>query len=168
MFFLFLNLQIACVIVPIGQKANHVLGLRNAELHGLRLSDVDLENHILHVRRNRLVSKQFGEYEKSPKTKASLLRILFNKAVRYEWIAKNPVCKTKVGASAKNGNISIKPVEEKEVFSLEEVRQFIKLLDELPDDLIYLQTHCHIRRNAKNFSLCTKIFCMDNIRLTDS
>ena len=137
MFFLFLNLQIACVIVPIGQKANHVLGLRNAELHGLRLSDVDLENHILHVRRNRLVSKQFGEYEKSPKTKTSLLRILFNKAVRYEWIAKNPVCKTKVGASAKNGNISIKPVEEKEVFSLEEVRQFIKLLDELPDDLIY-------------------------------
>ena len=68
----------------------------------------------------------------------------------------------------KNGNISIKPVEEKEVFSLEEVRQFIKLLDELPDDLIYLQTHCYIRRNAKNFSLCTKIFCMDNIRLTDS
>lgn len=37
----------------------------------------------------------------------------------------------------KNGNISIKPVEEKEVFSLAEVRQFIKLLDELPDDLIY-------------------------------
>lgn len=66
-----------------------------------------------------------------------ILRTLFNEAVRYEWIAKNPVCKTKVGASAKNGNISIKPVEEKEVFSLAEVRQFIKLLDELPDDLIY-------------------------------
>ena len=47
-----------------------------------------------------------------------ILRTLFNEAVRYEWIAKNPVCKTKVGASAKNGNISIKPVEEKEVFSL--------------------------------------------------
>ena len=101
-------------------------GIRNAELHGLRWSDVDLENHILHVRRNRLVSKQFGEYEKSPKTKTSLLRILFNKAVRYEWIAKNPVCKTKVGASAKNGNISIKPVEEKEVFSLAEVRYIYK------------------------------------------
>lgn len=47
-------------------------GIRNAELHGLRWSDVDLENHILHVRRNRLVSKQFGVYEKSPKTKTSL------------------------------------------------------------------------------------------------
>ena len=47
-------------------------GIRNAELHGLRWSDVDLENHILHVRRNRLVSPQFGVYEKSPKTKTSL------------------------------------------------------------------------------------------------
>lgn len=47
-------------------------GIRNAELHGLHWSDVDLENHILHVRRNRLVSKQFGVYEKSPKTKTSL------------------------------------------------------------------------------------------------
>lgn len=47
-------------------------GIRNAELHGLRWSDVDLKNHILHVRRNRLVSKQFGVYEKSPKTKTSL------------------------------------------------------------------------------------------------
>lgn len=28
LFFLFLNLQIACVIVPIGQKAHHVLGLK--------------------------------------------------------------------------------------------------------------------------------------------
>ena len=27
-FALFLNLQIACVIVPIGQKAHHVLGLK--------------------------------------------------------------------------------------------------------------------------------------------
>ena len=47
-------------------------GIRNAELHGLRWSDIDLENHILHVRRNRLVSREFGIYEKCPKTKTSL------------------------------------------------------------------------------------------------
>lgn len=47
-------------------------GIRNAELHGLRWSDVDLKNHILHVRRNRLVSREFGVYEKPPKTKTSL------------------------------------------------------------------------------------------------
>ena len=66
-----------------------------------------------------------------------ILRTLFNEAVRYEWITKNPVCKTKIGASTSSSNISVKPVEEKEVFSLAEVKQFIKLLDELPDDMIY-------------------------------
>jgi len=66
-----------------------------------------------------------------------ILRTLFNEAVRFEWIAKNPVCKTKIGAKTGNANISIKPVEEKEVFSIAEVRQFIKFLDELPKDMIY-------------------------------
>lgn len=66
-----------------------------------------------------------------------ILRTIFNEAVRYEWITKNPVCKTKVGASTSSCNISLKPVEEKEVFSLTEVKQFLKLLDELPEDLIY-------------------------------
>lgn len=65
------------------------------------------------------------------------MRTIFNEAVRYEWITKNPVCKTKVGASTSSCNISLKPVEEKEVFSLTEVKQFLKLLDELPEDLIY-------------------------------
>jgi len=47
-------------------------GIRNAELHGLRWSDVDLENKILHIRRNRLYCKEFGIYEKKPKTKTSM------------------------------------------------------------------------------------------------
>lgn len=66
-----------------------------------------------------------------------ILRTLFNEAVRYDWIAQNPVCKTKIGTKTGNANISIKPVEEKEVFSIAEVKQFIRLLDELPEDMIY-------------------------------
>lgn len=47
-------------------------GIRNAELHGLRWSDIDLDNNVLHVRRNRLYSQEFGIYEKEPKTKTSI------------------------------------------------------------------------------------------------
>lgn len=64
-----------------------------------------------------------------------ILRTLFNEAVRYEWITKNPVCLTKIGTSA--GNITLRPVEEKEVFSLAETQAFIKMLNELPEEMIY-------------------------------
>ena len=46
-------------------------GIRNAELHGLRWSDIDFEKHILHIRRNRLYSVDIGMYEKTPKTRTS-------------------------------------------------------------------------------------------------
>ena len=45
-----------------------------------------------------------------------ILRTIFNEAVRYEWIAKNPVCQTKIGAG--NNNTSLRPIAEKEVFSI--------------------------------------------------
>ena len=62
-----------------------------------------------------------------------ILRALFNEAVRYEWIAKNPVCATKVGAE--KGNTSLRPVAEKEVFTVKEARAFLHKLDEdVPDD----------------------------------
>ena len=64
-----------------------------------------------------------------------ILRTLFNEAVRYEWINKNPVCATKIGAS--KGNVTLRPVEEKEVFSIKETQDFIKKLDELPEEFIY-------------------------------
>lgn len=64
-----------------------------------------------------------------------ILRTLFNEAVRYEWITKNPVCSTKIGTSA--GNITLRPVEEKEVFSFVETQEFIKMLNALPEELIY-------------------------------
>lgn len=64
-----------------------------------------------------------------------ILRTLFNEAVRYEWITKNPVCNTKIGASS--GNITLRAVEEKEVFSIKEAQEFIQMLNSLPYDLIY-------------------------------
>lgn len=64
-----------------------------------------------------------------------ILRTLFNEAVRYEWITKNPVCATKIGAT--KGNITMRPIEEKEVFSIKETQEFIKMLDSLPEEYIY-------------------------------
>ena len=64
-----------------------------------------------------------------------ILRTLFNEAVRYEWIAKNPVCSTKIGASG--SNTSLRSVPEKEVFSFSEARAFMAKLNELPHEEIY-------------------------------
>ncbi|HCH74777.1 MAG TPA: hypothetical protein DEV87_06325 [Clostridiales bacterium] len=64
-----------------------------------------------------------------------ILRTLFNEAVRYEWITKNPVCSTKIGAT--KGNITMRPVEEKEVFSFKETQDFLKSLDEIFEEYIH-------------------------------
>lgn len=64
-----------------------------------------------------------------------ILRTIFNEAVRYDWISKNPVCQTKIGAG--NNNTSLRPVAEKEVFSIQETKEFISALDNLDDDLIF-------------------------------
>ena len=64
-----------------------------------------------------------------------VLRTLFNEAVRYEWIVKNPVCGTKIGAGS--SNTSLRAVPEKEVFTFKEAREFLKRLDEIPDEFIY-------------------------------
>ncbi len=63
-----------------------------------------------------------------------ILRALFNEAVRYDWITKNPVCATKIGAVA--GNNSLRPVTEKEVFSISELKFFLKKLNELKEEKI--------------------------------
>lgn len=64
-----------------------------------------------------------------------VLRTIFNEALRYDWIHKNPICQTKVGAG--NGNTSLRPVQEKEVFSIQETKDFIATLDKMDDDLIF-------------------------------
>lgn len=64
-----------------------------------------------------------------------VLRAIFNEAIRYDWMTKNPVRATKIGVG--NSNISIRPVAEKEVYSIAEAQEFIKALDKMPDELIY-------------------------------
>lgn len=64
-----------------------------------------------------------------------VLRTIFNEAVRYDWITKNPVSQTKVGASS--GNVSLRAVQGKEVFSIQETKDFIKTLEDMDEDLIY-------------------------------
>ena len=91
-------------------------------------------------------SLDFDEYfEETTETKPNsvetikgyrrILRTLFNEAVRYEWIVKNPVCSTKIGAGS--SNTSLRSVPEKEVFSFAEAREFIARLNELPPEDIY-------------------------------
>lgn len=78
-----------------------------------------------------------------------ILRTLFNEAVRYEWITKNPVCATKIGAGS--SNTSLRAVPEKEVFSFKEAQEFLKMLDGLSDDII-------------NQRVCLKILLYTGIR----
>lgn len=64
-----------------------------------------------------------------------VLRTLFNEAVRYEWITKNPVSATKI--TANNNNTSLKPITEKEVFSIQESKSFLKALQNVPEEFIF-------------------------------
>lgn len=50
-----------------------------------------------------------------------LLRTVFNEAVRYDWMTKNPVCATKVGSG--NSTSSLRPINEKEVYSIAEAQE---------------------------------------------
>lgn len=63
------------------------------------------------------------------------MRTLFNEAVRYEWITKNPVSATKI--TANNNNTSLKPISEKEVFSIQESKAFLKALQNVPEEFIF-------------------------------
>lgn len=64
-----------------------------------------------------------------------ILRAVFNEAYRYDWIPKNPVTFTKVTSNGNNGEIV--PVDEKEVFSIEESHKFLQLLSEQEDLYIH-------------------------------
>ena len=64
-----------------------------------------------------------------------ILRTVFNEAIRYEWMDRNPVSGTKIAAGT--GNTSLRPIKEKEVFSFREAQAFLQLLNGLPNELIY-------------------------------
>lgn len=63
-----------------------------------------------------------------------ILRAVFNEAVRYDWISRNPVSRTKIGAGS--NNVSLRPISEKEVFSTAELKDFVRALDNLPEEAI--------------------------------
>lgn len=79
-----------------------------------------------------------------------IIRTIFNEAIRYDWITKNPVVLSKVGGN--NGNVSLKPVKEKEVFSELEAKAFLKSLDELSDEFI-------------NRKICLKLLLLTGLRI---
>lgn len=89
-----------------------------------------------------------------------VLRTVFNEALRFEWIQKNPVVGTKLNAV--NSNVSLKPIKEKEVFSMSEAKEFIRRLDALPEDMNY-------RRIPLKFMLLTgvRIAEMNGLRWSD-
>ena len=58
----------------------------------------------------------------------TMLRTIFNEAVRFEWITKNPVCFTKITSTGNNSLLT--SVSEKEVFSIKESQAFLASLDE--------------------------------------
>lgn len=81
-----------CTEIPI--KIMLLTGLRLGEICGLRWSDIDLDKGVLHVNRNRLVSREKGVYEKEPKTKTSKRTVPMPKALiedlkeYYKWFEK--------------------------------------------------------------------------------
>ncbi|MBR1925883.1 MAG: site-specific integrase [Clostridia bacterium] len=60
-----------------------------------------------------------------------ILRTIFNEAIRFEWIYKNPVCYTKVTATGNNG--TLRAITEKEVLSLDEIHPFLEALDRIKE-----------------------------------
>ena len=81
-----------------------------------------------------------------------IIRAIFNEAIRYEWITKNPVVLSKIGAG--NGNVSLKPVKEKEVFSQREAQAFLRKIDELSDEFI-------------NRKICLKLLLLTGLRIAE-
>lgn len=64
-----------------------------------------------------------------------VLSTLFEEAVRYDWVSKNPIRYTKLS------NIFTDEIgfNKKDIFTLTEAKKFIKHLDELPRDKIYIK-----------------------------
>ena len=81
-----------------------------------------------------------------------VLRTVFNEALRYEWITKNPVCATKIGSGS--SDVALKPVGEKEVFSFAESRDFLAKLSNAPD-------------NEINKTMPLKIMLLTGVRISE-
>ena len=64
-----------------------------------------------------------------------ILRTIFNEAVRYDWIAKNPISATRIGEKFMKG--CLRSIDEKEVFSLSEIKEFLVILNSLAEEKNY-------------------------------
>jgi len=79
----------------------------------------------------------------------TIIRTIFGEAVRYGWIDRNPASFTKIITNG--NNVVLRPIEEKEVFSLKECQEFLEALDRLDYDNI-------------NKKVCLKILLLTGIR----
>ena len=111
------------------QLVNNPYVLHSLPFYSFRLADI----YLIHKAVQNF-GREFGYFGIAfDQRYRRILRALFNEAVRYKWITNNPVCATKVGAE--KGNTSLRPVAEKEVFTVKEARAFLRKLDEdIPDD----------------------------------
>lgn len=101
----------------------------NTFLKSLGMNDEPISE--IRVRDLQMFFNSFTGY--APATVKGYKRILntiFNEAVRYEWISKNPVGATKVGIS---NTSNLRAVPEKEVFSIKEAQAFISILNGFDD-----------------------------------
>jgi len=81
------------------------------------------------------IKKTFRYSQTTIKGYRTILRTIFNEAIRYEWITKNPVCFTKI--SSVGNNALLTPISEKEVFSIKESQIFLQSLDTQKELYIY-------------------------------
>ena len=111
--------------VNLRQLARDNILNRNASFH-MRKSQRTIPKRIamLICEQNNLFYKQYfidvnNEFQYSVETIKGyrrVLRTIFNEAIRYEWITKNPFSQTKISACSQN-NTSLREVSEKEIFS---------------------------------------------------
>ena len=106
----------------------------NEHLTEKRAKDLCAQYDLFFDRYFKTITKTFKYSIVTVKGFRRMLRTIFNEAVRYEWITKNPVCLTKVTAKGNNGEII--PISEKEVFTIKESKQFLKSLDEAGEEYI--------------------------------
>ena len=131
--------------VNLRQLARDNILNRNASFH-MRKSQRTIPKRIamLICEQNNLFYKQYfidvnNEFQYSVETIKGyrrVLRTIFNEAIRYEWITKNPFSQTKISACSQN-NTSLREISEKEIFSFQEAQAFLKALDEMDYDNIH-------------------------------
>lgn len=108
-----------CSSYGLCHKGNHILkekALQICHLYNLKFEDffedVTIEKH----------------YSlETIKGHRRILRAIFNEAFRYDWIKKNPVSATRIGAG--NCNVELRIIKESDVFSISEAKTLIQALD---------------------------------------